>query len=122
MSPIDMSCARKLSEIAEHVRAGDVERILVVIRGKYIEPGARRRQRTESNAAPELERGSPRALQLEEPFGEYDRRRPHIRPVRQTLVLDEIFFLDQIVGVGGLENAVGAIAYRCFLDGSSEPA
>src|SRR4051812_44494658 len=102
MSPIDVSRARRLSEISEHVRAGDVERVLVVIGGKHIEPGARRRQRTESNAASELEGGSARALQLEQPFGQYNRRRPHIRPVRQTLVLDEIFFLDQIVGVGGL--------------------
>ena len=60
------------------------------------------------------------AVELQQLPSENDGRRPHVGPVRKTLVLDEIFLANEIVGVGGLQDAIGVIIDNCFLDLSPE--
>src|SRR3982750_2950347 len=59
--PVDQSGAGRPTEIAEYVRPCDVERVLVVIGRKHVEPSGRRSQRAQPHTATKLQRSATRS-------------------------------------------------------------
>src|SRR5688500_2118841 len=112
MPPVDEPGPGGLTEIAKNVRAGDVERIFVVISRKHIEFSGGRGERAQPNTAAQLECGFTLSFQLEELFGEHYRRRPDVGPVGKPLVLYEVFFANQVVGVCWFQDAESPVADR----------
>jgi hypothetical protein len=120
--PVNESRSRDRPQIAKHIRARDVQRILVVVGGENVKSGARCRQGAEPHPAAQLERGFAAAIQLQQPARENDRRRPHVSPVRKPLVLDEVFFANEVVGIRRLQNAEGVLVHGRVLDRCAKPA
>src|SRR5687768_7121215 len=122
MPPVYESRSGNRPQVAKNVRARDIERVLVVVGGKHIKSGARRRQRAEAYSAAELQRAFSAALQLQELAREDDRRGPHVGPVGKPFVFDKVFLANEVVRVRRPENAERVLVNGRVLDRCPKPS
>src|SRR5437762_8450605 len=121
MSPVYESGPRGSAQVPKNVGSRHVQRVLVIIGRQHIEPRAGCRNSTEPDSTDQFERASTSAVQFEKLPSQHDRCGPHVCPVGKPLVLDEVFFANQIVSVRRLENAESMITDACVLNRSAKP-
>ena len=111
-APVEEGGVEVMSGVQTSIVGDEVQSGLVVIRREDPRASCKCHHRREPDAAAEFDGSNAREVFAREAAGEGDRARPELGPVREPLVALEVLLVDEGVGGGGVNDAIGLRADR----------
>src|SRR5918993_2339211 len=98
-TPIRGARLDQYTGVHQYIERREPEGVIVVVARGHVEPGHRRGDRHEPGSASELQQATAVRLHARDTLREHARRWPDVRPVRESLIEDEVRLADEVVRV-----------------------